>query len=80
MFDAQLYRDKAEIEAWQQRGPIIGFTTRFKAAGLMDEEDYQRTLRECEAEVDAAVAAAQAAQWEPVSELARFVYAERGAS
>ena len=25
MFDAQLYRDKAEIEAWRQKGPIVRF-------------------------------------------------------
>lgn len=77
MFDPQLYRDKAEVEAWQKKGPIISLTTRLKALGLMTEEDYQRLEREAEAEVDAAVQFAEDSSWEPVSELERFVYAER---
>ncbi len=76
MFDAQLYRDKAEIEEWQKRGPLIGFTTRSKQAGLMTEDDYQRLEREANAEVDAAVTFAQVSEFESINELHRFVYAE----
>jgi pyruvate dehydrogenase E1 component alpha subunit len=76
MFDAQLYRDKAEVEEWRQRGPIIRLTTRLKAAGLMTEDDFQRLQHEADAEVQAAVEFAAAAEWEPVGELARHVYAE----
>lgn len=79
MFDPQLYRDKAEIEAWQKQGPLITLTTRLKAEGLMTEDDYQRLVREAEAEVDAAVAFAESAPWEPVADLERFVYAEPAA-
>lgn len=77
MFDAQLYRDKAEIEAWQKKGPLITLTTRLKAQGLMSEDDYQRLEREARSEVAAAVAFAEQAAWEPVEQLERFVYAER---
>jgi TPP-dependent pyruvate/acetoin dehydrogenase alpha subunit len=76
MFDAQLYRDKAEVEEWRQRGPLITLTTRLKDAGLMTEDDFQRLLREADAEVQAAVQFATAAEWEPVADLARHVYAE----
>ncbi len=76
MFDAQLYRDKAEIEAWQKKGPIITLTTRLKAAGLMTEDDYQRLEREARAEVEQAVAFAESSEWEPVADLERHVYAE----
>jgi pyruvate dehydrogenase E1 component alpha subunit len=76
MFDAQLYRDKAEVEEWRKRGPIISLTTALKSAGLMTEEDYQRIERECDAEVDAAVEFAESSDWEPVEDLARHVYAE----
>ena len=76
MFDAQLYRDKAEIEAWQKKGPLISLTTRLKAQGLMSEEDYQRLEREARSEVAAAVEFAERAGWEPVEQLERFVYAE----
>ncbi|MGB5101709.1 MAG: pyruvate dehydrogenase (acetyl-transferring) E1 component subunit alpha [Steroidobacteraceae bacterium] len=76
MFDAQLYRDKAEIEEWQKHGPLITLTTRLKAAGLMTEEDFQQLSREADAEVQAAVEFAERSGWEPVADLARHVYAE----
>jgi TPP-dependent pyruvate/acetoin dehydrogenase alpha subunit len=76
MFDAQLYRDKAEIEDWRKRGPIISLTTRLKAAGLMTEDDFQRLEREADAEVQRAVDFAEQSEWEPVEDLARHVYAE----
>ena len=76
MFDAQLYRDKAEVEEWRARGPLTTLTTRLKAAGLLAEADFQSLLREADAEVTAAVDFAAAAEWEPVSDLARHVYAE----
>lgn len=77
MFDAQLYRDKAEVEAWQKKGPIITFTTRLKGARLMTEDDYQRLEGEARAEVETAVSFAEQSDWEPVGDLERFVYAER---
>lgn len=79
MFDAQLYRDKAEVEEWRSRGPIITLTTRLKAAGLMTEDDFQRLLRDADAEVQAAVEFAERSDWEPVEDLARHVYAEASA-
>jgi TPP-dependent pyruvate/acetoin dehydrogenase alpha subunit len=76
MFDAQLYRDKAEVEEWRKRGPLTTLTTRLKAAGLLAEEDFQRLRIEADAEVTAAVEFAAAAAWEPVGDLSRHVYAE----
>jgi TPP-dependent pyruvate/acetoin dehydrogenase alpha subunit len=76
MFDAQSYRVKSEIEAWQKKGPIISLTTRLKAAGLMTEDDYQRLERDARVEVEQAVAFAESAGWEPLADLERYVYAE----
>jgi pyruvate dehydrogenase E1 component alpha subunit len=76
MFDAQLYRDKAEVEEWRSRGPVITLTTRLKAAGLMTEDDFQRIERDADAEVQAAVEFAERSDWEPVEDLTRHVYAE----
>ncbi len=73
MFDAELYRDKAEVERWKQHGPIHTFTDCLKAAGLMSEDDFQQIDREAVAEVDAAVAFAEAGSWEPVEDLTRDV-------
>jgi TPP-dependent pyruvate/acetoin dehydrogenase alpha subunit len=79
MFDAQLYRDRAEVEAWRERGPLITFTTRYKAAGLMSEEDYQQLLHEADREVDTAVQFAEDSPWEPVATLTRHVCKEQAA-
>ncbi len=76
MFDAQLYRDKAEVEEWRKHGPVISLTTRLKAAGLMTEDDFQHIEREADAEVQAAVEFAEGSGWEPVGDLTRHVYAE----
>jgi pyruvate dehydrogenase E1 component alpha subunit len=73
MFDAELYRDKAEVERWKQHGPIHTFTDRLKAAGMMTEEDFAAIDRATLAEVDAAVAFAEAGTWEPVEHLTRDV-------
>lgn len=76
MFDAQLYRDKAEVQAWQERGPLISFTRRCKAAELITEEDFLRLQAQADAEVDAAVAFAERSDWEPLEDLERHVYAD----
>jgi pyruvate dehydrogenase E1 component alpha subunit len=69
MFDAELYRDKQEVERWKQHGPIHTFTDKLKAAHMMSEADFERIDREAEHEVDAAVAFAEAGTWEPVERL-----------
>ncbi|MCA9662039.1 MAG: pyruvate dehydrogenase (acetyl-transferring) E1 component subunit alpha [Myxococcales bacterium] len=78
MYDAQLYRDKAEVERWKKHGPIRRFEARLRDAGLLDD----RTLAAIEAdvgrEVEAAVAFAEAGTWEPIEDLTKDVYAERG--
>ena len=79
MFDAQLYRDRAEVEEWRKRGPLISFTTHCKALELITEADFQRLEQAATVEVDAAVAFAEGSAWEPVEDLERFVYAERRA-
>jgi len=82
MFDAQLYRDKSEVEEWRKRGPLTTLTTRLKAAGLLDEDDFQAVLREADAEVAAAVDdatdfAERARDPDPAT-LGLHVYAEPG--
>jgi pyruvate dehydrogenase E1 component subunit alpha len=69
MFDAELYRDKKEVERWKTHGPIHTFTDKLKAAGMMSEDDFLGLDREVMAEVEAAVAFAEAGQWEPVENL-----------
>lgn len=77
MFDAQLYRDKTEVETWKQRCPIATFTQLLKDQGTLGEADVEGLEREVATEVEAAVAFAEAGTWEPVADLTRFVYSER---
>jgi pyruvate dehydrogenase E1 component alpha subunit len=72
MFDAQLYRDKAEIERWKERDPIRRFADWAVATGLLHKEDVEALARDAAAEVDRSVAFAEDGAWEPVAELGRF--------
>ncbi|MCK9379888.1 MAG: pyruvate dehydrogenase (acetyl-transferring) E1 component subunit alpha [Sulfuritalea sp.] len=75
MFDAELYRQKAEVEEWKTRGPIHTFSARLKAEGKLTEEEFLAIDARANAEVDAAVAFAEAGTWEPVEDLLRDVHA-----
>ncbi|MGD9862128.1 MAG: pyruvate dehydrogenase (acetyl-transferring) E1 component subunit alpha [Pseudodonghicola sp.] len=74
MFDAQLYRDKAEVEAWRAKGPIVRFQGWLLENRLIHSDDVDRIEAEVEAEIAAAVAFAEAGQWEPVADLTRHVH------
>jgi pyruvate dehydrogenase E1 component alpha subunit len=77
MFDAELYRSKAEVEEWKTRDPIATFVQRLQEQGLLDDADVASLEREVAQEIAAAVAFAEAGAWEPVEDLTRFVYSER---
>jgi len=76
MFDPDLYREKAEVEAWKQRGPLHTFTARLKEQGLLEEQEFLALEREVVAEVEAAVVFAAAGTLEPAEDLLRDVCAE----
>lgn len=78
MFDPELYRDKAEVERWKERGPIHTFSARLKALNLLTEEQFLHLDAQATAEVDAAVAFAEAGTWEPESDLLRDVTTPAG--
>jgi pyruvate dehydrogenase E1 component alpha subunit len=76
MYDPQLYRSRDEVEAWKERDPIPALEKQLTEAGLLAGADRERIDREIAAELDAAVAFADAGTLEPVAELTRFVYSE----
>jgi pyruvate dehydrogenase E1 component alpha subunit len=80
MFDPDVYRARQEIEAWKTRGPIHTYTARLKAQGLLSEDEFLAFDARAQAEVDAAVAFAEAGSWEPVADLLRDVYTPPGAA
>jgi pyruvate dehydrogenase E1 component alpha subunit len=76
MFDPELYRDKTEVRAWQERDPIATHTARLRAAAELTDADLARLEDEVAREVADAVAFAEAGAWEPIEELTRDVYTE----
>jgi len=78
MFDAELYRSKAEVEEWKTRGPIHTFTARLKQEGKLSEEEFLALDAQVNTEVAAAVAFAEAGTWEPVEHMLADVYTPAG--
>jgi pyruvate dehydrogenase E1 component beta subunit/2-oxoisovalerate dehydrogenase E1 component len=74
MFDAELYRDKAEVEQWKTRDPIVLLQDSLRRLGSLTDADAAALDAAVAAEVDAAVAFAEAGGWEPVEDLTRDVY------
>jgi TPP-dependent pyruvate/acetoin dehydrogenase alpha subunit len=79
MFDAQLYRDKAEVEVWRHKDPIARFQGWLEANHMVHADEVARIEAEVAAEIAEAVAFAEAGTFEPVEQLTRFTYAETAA-
>jgi len=73
MFDAELYRDRAEVDEWKKRDPILLLRERHP----MDDARFAALDAEVLQEVAAAVAFAEAGTWEPIEQLTRDVYTPR---
>lgn len=73
MFDTQAYRTRDEVQAWRERDPIERLQAWMQANHLATAQDIQAIQAGVAAEIDAAVAFAEAATLEPVADLERFV-------
>ncbi len=78
MFDAQKYRDKAEVEEWRKQGPIVKFQTWLLDSHVIHESDVDEIEARVEAEIQTAVAEAEAAPFEPVEKLYEHVLGGAG--
>jgi pyruvate dehydrogenase E1 component alpha subunit len=76
MFDPELYRAKDEVDEWKARDPIDLLRERLVADELLTDETWRDMEDRVRAEIDKAVAFAEAGSWEPVEDLTRFVYSE----
>jgi pyruvate dehydrogenase E1 component alpha subunit len=76
MYDPDLYRDRTEIDAYKAHDPIPALTAR------LDVSDAEVAALEAAvaAEIDDAIAFAEAGTLEPVEDLERFVVCEGEAS
>ena len=77
MFDAQLYREKGEVEAWKGKGPILRYQTWLRDTGIAHESDFEVMEAEIAEEVQVAVEFAEAGTWEPVEDLLKDTYAAK---
>jgi len=74
MYDPEFYREKAEVERWKQRDPIALFSAWLLERAWLDDAARERLEASVAAEIDGAVAEAEAGPWEPVADLLRDVY------
>lgn len=74
MFDAELYRDKAEVEAWKPRDPITTFISRLRERGEANDAILAALDASVADEIDLAERFAESGTWEPVEELLNDVY------
>ena len=56
MFDPELYREKAEVEEWRKRDPILQWGDRLEAEQIVSAEERERFDQDAIARVDEAVA------------------------
>jgi pyruvate dehydrogenase E1 component alpha subunit len=73
MFDTQAYRTRDEVDDWKHRDPIQKLRTWMVDNHRMNLEEEAAIEGEIGAEIDAAVAFAEAGTFEPVDQLERFV-------
>jgi pyruvate dehydrogenase E1 component alpha subunit len=73
MFDAQAYRTREEVEQWRTRDPVTKMRQWLLDSHLADEATLTQAEARVEAQVEEAVAFAEAGTLEPVEEVERFV-------
>lgn len=74
MFDAELYREKSEVEEWKHRDPIAKLQAIMLEEKTITDSDIKALQEKIELEVQQAVDYAEAGTWEPVEDLATFTY------
>lgn len=69
MFDAELYRDKAEVDEWKTKGPVVRFLKWLEDSHTIRDGELEALERDADARIAEAVAFAEAAPWEPSEDL-----------
>jgi pyruvate dehydrogenase E1 component alpha subunit len=74
MFDAELYREKTEVEEWKKRDPLLQFSRYLTEQRLLSEDELNDIKSRVETEIQKAVDIAEAGTWEPVDQLTEYIY------
>jgi pyruvate dehydrogenase E1 component alpha subunit len=77
MFDAELYREKTEVEEWKKRDPITLLQQFLINNNIITQKHINEMNSSVETEVQKAVDFAEAGTWEPVTELTKYVYSNK---
>lgn len=77
MFDAELYRDKSEVEEWKKRDPIAIFKKYLLQEKLTTEQEIAIIEARIESEVQRAVDFAESGTLESIEDLTKFVYSKK---
>lgn len=75
MYDAELYRDKEEVEEHKKEDPIATFQARAMSEELITQDDIDAIEAEAAKEIADAVELAEQGEWEPIEDIVRHTYA-----
>jgi pyruvate dehydrogenase E1 component alpha subunit len=78
MFDAELYREKSEVESWKERDPIPTLANALLKNGLITRTDIDKIEQSVKSEVQKAVDFAEGGTFEPLEDLTKYVYSNQG--
>ncbi|MDI1323866.1 MAG: pyruvate dehydrogenase (acetyl-transferring) E1 component subunit alpha [Algoriphagus sp.] len=76
MFDAELYREKSEVEEWKKKDPIPKFQDFLLKENLISAGQIAEIETAVEEEIRKAIAFGEDGTWEETGDLTRFVYSE----
>lgn len=76
MFDAELYREKAEVEQWKKKDPLLVLQNHLEEKGLWSQIKADEIEKEIASIIDKAVEYAEKGTLEPIADLHKFVYSE----
>lgn len=76
MFDAELYREKSEVEEWKKKDPIPKFREFLLKENFITEVQIAELENSVEKEIQEAIAFAEDGTWETVNDLTKYVYSE----
>jgi len=80
MFDPELYREKDEVLAWKEKGPVIRLIARLQQEGLLSESQLDEIDSDVDRRVAESIEFAESSEFESPETLGRFVTSERGQS
>jgi transketolase len=74
--DPEVYREREEVEEWQEKDPIESFAERCREADVLGEREVRQAREAAEAEVKAAVEFAEASPEPPLETMYEHLYAQ----